>query len=129
MAPDPLERVTLKALLAAAERGLAPKVEPVVDTYHVAPIRASVRDAAEAVLLSLPHDRPMSFRALVAGIDDRIEIIVRFLASSSCSSRASSTSRRPRRSATSSSAASPRASAASTPMSLDDWDDVPAPVG
>src|SRR4029078_13089208 len=30
MAPDPLERVTLKALQAAAERGLAPKVEPVV---------------------------------------------------------------------------------------------------
>ncbi len=39
MAPDPLERVTLKALQAAAERGLAPKVDPVVDTYHLAPIR------------------------------------------------------------------------------------------
>ena len=80
MAPDPLERVTLKALLAAAQRGLAPKVDPVVDTFHVAPIRASVRDAAEAVLLSLPSDRPMSFRDLVAGIEDRIELIVRFLA-------------------------------------------------
>jgi segregation and condensation protein A len=80
MAPDPLERVTLQAMLAAAQRGLAPKVDPVVDTFHVAPIRASVRDAAEAVLLSLPYDRPMSFRDLVAGIEDRIELIVRFLA-------------------------------------------------
>ena len=80
LAPDPLERVTLKALHAAATRGLAPKVDPVVDTFHVAPIRASVRDAAEALLLSLPADRPMSFRALVSGIEDRIELIVRFLA-------------------------------------------------
>jgi segregation and condensation protein A len=79
LAPDPLERVTLKALQAAAERGLAPKADPVVDTYHVAPIRASVREAAEAVLLVL-RDQPMSFRALVVGIDDKIEIIVRFLA-------------------------------------------------
>ena len=54
LAPDPPERVTLKALHAAATRGLAPKVDPVVDTFHVAPIRASVRDAAEALLLSLP---------------------------------------------------------------------------
>jgi segregation and condensation protein A len=80
MAPDPLERVTLKALLAAAQRGLAPKVDPVVDTFHVAPIRASVRDAAEALLLSLPYGSPVSFRVLVAGIEDRIELIVRFLA-------------------------------------------------
>lgn len=80
LAPDPLERVTLKALQAAAERGLAPKVAEIIDTYHLAPIRASVREAAEAVLLSLPHDRPMTFRALVSGIDDRIAVIVRFLA-------------------------------------------------
>ncbi len=58
LAPDPLERVTLKALQAAAERGLAPKVEPVVDTFHLAPIRASVREAAEAVLLALRDDQP-----------------------------------------------------------------------
>ena len=43
MAPDPLERVTLKSLQAAAERGLAPKVEEIIDTFHLAPIRASVR--------------------------------------------------------------------------------------
>jgi segregation and condensation protein A len=80
MAPDPLERVTLRALLNAARRGLAPRAEPIVDTEHVAPIRASVRDAVEAVLLTLPMDGATSFRVLVAGIDDRLEIIVRFLA-------------------------------------------------
>jgi segregation and condensation protein A len=80
MAPDPLERVTAKALVNAARRGLAPKAETVVNTYHLAPIRASVRDAVDALMLSLPHDRPVSFRTLVAGIEDKLEIIVRFLA-------------------------------------------------
>jgi segregation and condensation protein A len=80
MAPDPLERVTAKALVSAARRGLAPKAEPIIDTYHLAPIRASVRDAVDALLVSLPYDRPVTFRALVAGIDEKLEIIVRFLA-------------------------------------------------
>ncbi len=80
MAPDPLERVTARALVAAARRGLAPKAEPIVDTYHLAPIRASVRDAVDALMVSLPHNRPVTFRYLVAGIEDKLEIIVRFLA-------------------------------------------------
>ncbi|MSO36963.1 MAG: segregation/condensation protein A [Acidimicrobiia bacterium] len=80
LAPDPLERVTLDALLGAARRALAPKELEFVDTYHVAPIRVSVRDAAEALLIALPAGRPVSFRELVRGIDSRLEMIVRFLA-------------------------------------------------
>jgi segregation and condensation protein A len=52
----------------------------VVDTDHVAPVRASVRDAVESVLRLLPASEPMSFRALVAGAPHRLEVIVRFLA-------------------------------------------------
>jgi segregation and condensation protein A len=80
LAPDPLERVTLQALVKAARRGLTPRESPIVDTDHVAPIRASVRDAVEVVMLSLPYDGAVSFRMLVAGIEERLEIIVRFLA-------------------------------------------------
>jgi segregation and condensation protein A len=80
MAPDPLERVTLRALASAARRGLAPREDPVVDTEHVAPIRASVRDAVEVLLLTLPHEGAVTFRTLVVGIEDRLEVIVRFLA-------------------------------------------------
>ena len=80
LAPDPLERVTPEALLRAATRGLAPKETPYVDTYHVAPIRASVRDAVDALLIALPASGPVSFRTLVEGIDERLEVIVRFLA-------------------------------------------------
>lgn len=80
LAPDPLGSVSPERLGAAAARALAPREVPVVDTNHVAPIRASVRDAVDALLLALPGTGPVSFRALVAGVEDRLEVIVRFLA-------------------------------------------------
>src|SRR4029079_4834002 len=45
LVPDPLERIRPAALRAAALRMLAAKPEPTVDTEHIAPVRASVRDA------------------------------------------------------------------------------------
>jgi segregation and condensation protein A len=80
MAPDPLERVKPESLRAAALRMLSAPPVVVVDTDHVAPVRASVRDAVESVLRLLPAAEPMSFRALVAGVPHRLEVIVRFLA-------------------------------------------------
>jgi segregation and condensation protein A len=80
MAPDPLERVRLESLEAAARRVLEATPTPVVDTEHIAPVRASVRDAVESVLRLLPASEPMSFRALAAGAPHRLEVIVRFLA-------------------------------------------------
>jgi segregation and condensation protein A len=80
LAPDPLERVKLADFLAAAQRGLTPKVEPEVRTDHVAPVRASVRDAIEAVLALLPAAGAVDFRDLVVGTNERLEIVVRFLA-------------------------------------------------
>jgi segregation and condensation protein A len=80
LVPDPLERVRPQQLRAAALRVMAAKPTPVVDTYHVAPVRASVRDAVEVVLRLLPPAEPMSFRALTAGVDTRLEVVVRFLA-------------------------------------------------
>jgi segregation and condensation protein A len=80
MVPDPLERVKPEALRAAALRALSAPPVVVVDTDHVAPVRASVRDAVESVLRLLPTNEPMSFRALVAGAPHRLEVIVRFLA-------------------------------------------------
>jgi segregation and condensation protein A len=80
MAPDPLERLKPEALRNAALRVLAAPPVVVVDTDHVAPVRASVRDAVDVVLRLLPAAEPMSFRALVAGAPHRLEVIVRFLA-------------------------------------------------
>jgi segregation and condensation protein A len=80
MAPDPLEWVKPEALRAAALRMLSAPPVVVVDTFHVAPVRASVRDAVESVLRLLPDSEAMSFRALAAGAPHRLEVIVRFLA-------------------------------------------------
>ncbi len=80
MAPDPLERITPEVLAAAALHGLQPKPEPIVHTDHVAPVRASVRDAIETVLALLPAAGRVRFRDLVAGVDERLEVVVRFLA-------------------------------------------------
>ena len=80
LAPDPLERIPLEALLAAATRGLAPKEAPEVNTDHIAPIRVSVRDAIETVLALLPASGAMRFRDLTIGAGAKLEVIVRFLA-------------------------------------------------
>jgi len=72
--PDPLERVRVSALRAAALRAFRNTPQHVVDTDHIAPIRASVRDAVETVLRLLPDNEAMSFRALAAGADTRLEI-------------------------------------------------------
>ncbi|HTL86963.1 MAG TPA: ScpA family protein [Acidimicrobiia bacterium] len=80
LAPDPLERVPLDKLLEAARRGLAPKPSEDVDTEHVAPIRASVRDAIETVLALLPDHGAIRFKELTFGVSQKLEIIVRFLA-------------------------------------------------
>lgn len=82
LAPDPLERVALDAFVAAARRGLAPRVAPPTEvrTDHVAPIRASVRDAIETVLALLPESGAVRFRDLTVGVSAKLEVIVRFLA-------------------------------------------------
>jgi len=80
LAPDPLQRVSLAAFLAAGRSALIPKPQPEVETDHVAPIRASVRDAVETVLALLPATGPIRFRDLTLGAGERLEIIVRFLA-------------------------------------------------
>jgi segregation and condensation protein A len=82
LVPDPLERVSLDAFLAAARNGLIPKPVPEVrtDADHVAPIRASVRDAVETILALMPTSGAVRFRDLTLGVHEKLELIVRFLA-------------------------------------------------
>jgi segregation and condensation protein A len=80
LVPDPLDRVTLGQLAAAARHAVSPKPKPIVDTDHVAPVRASVGDAVVIVLDRLPVGEAVSFAALVAGAGERVEAVVRFLA-------------------------------------------------
>jgi segregation and condensation protein A len=80
LVPDPLERVKLTALRDAARRALAPRAPAVVDTDHIAPIRASVADAIRDVLMRVPERAAITFRELVGDATTRLETIVRFLA-------------------------------------------------
>ncbi|MCU1426380.1 MAG: condensin subunit ScpA [Actinomycetia bacterium] len=80
LAPDPLEATPLGTFVAAACRALLPKPTVEVRTDHIAPVRASVRDAIETVLALLPERGSIRFRDLVANVEERLEVIVRFLA-------------------------------------------------
>jgi segregation and condensation protein A len=78
--PDPLEGVKPRHLHAAFVRATTPKPQPRVDLFHVAAITASVGDAIAELLTELPRAGRLSFRRLTAGLADRMEVIVRFLA-------------------------------------------------
>jgi segregation and condensation protein A len=78
--PDLLEGVSPLRLQRAFLRATEPKAPVSIDLFHVAPIRASVADALEELARVLPSRGKATFRELVAGISDRIEVVVRFLA-------------------------------------------------
>ena len=80
LTPDPLERVAPSRLLAAALKAFAPRPTAAVSVDHIAPIRISVREAAEWLLAQLPAATRVSFRRLIEDAPSRLDAIVRFLA-------------------------------------------------
>jgi segregation and condensation protein A len=80
LAPDLLAGLTADRLGEAMRRLLEPKPVARVLLEHVAPVRASVRDAVEELVEELPRVGRISFTRLTSGIVGRLEIIVRFLA-------------------------------------------------
>jgi segregation and condensation protein A len=78
--PDLLEGTSVRSLQRAAIRALTPRPIPVVDLFHVNPIKVTVADAVAELLDELPRVGRISFRRLTADLADRIEVIVRFLA-------------------------------------------------
>lgn len=78
--PDLLEGTSLRRLQSAAIRALTPKPEPIVDLFHVNPIKITVADAVAELVDELPRVGRISFRRLTADLAERIEVIVRFLA-------------------------------------------------
>jgi len=70
----------VRRLQSAAIRAFTPKPEPIVDLFHVNPIKITVADAVVELVDELPRLGRVSFRRLTADLADRIEVIVRFLA-------------------------------------------------
>ena len=80
LVPDLLEGVTPRHIHAAYLRVTTPKPVPVVDLFHVSPVRASVSDAMIELLDELPRVGRITFRRLTDGLVERLDVIVRFLA-------------------------------------------------
>jgi len=80
LAPDMLEGVKASDLRDALVRLMAPKPVPKVSTDHVAPVRASVAETLEELIGRLPREGRTTFRRLTAGLRERLEVIVYFLA-------------------------------------------------
>jgi segregation and condensation protein A len=80
LAPDLLRGVSPADLRAAYLRATEPKRPPSVDLDHVAPIRLSVRDVVDELVVSLPTRGAVTFRRLTLGLASRLDVIVRFLA-------------------------------------------------
>jgi segregation and condensation protein A len=78
--PDMLEGVTPARLQRAFLRATQPKPPTAIDWYHVAPIRASVAEALMEMLETLPKLGKVTFKQITEAIQDRIEVVVRFLA-------------------------------------------------
>ncbi|HEX9969897.1 MAG TPA: ScpA family protein [Acidimicrobiales bacterium] len=80
LVPDVLAGVTPDELKSAFLRAMTPKPQPRIDLDHVAPIRASVRDAVEELVDELPRIGVITFRHLTQDLAERLAVIVRFLA-------------------------------------------------
>ncbi len=80
LAPDLLARVRVADVARAAERVLAPRPVLELDTSHVSPIRASVKDAIAEISATLQVNETLSFDELCRDRPERIEVVVRFLA-------------------------------------------------
>jgi segregation and condensation protein A len=78
--PDPIHGVLPEQLAALAAQLLRPP--PTLDLSHVTPIRFTVADAISAVESRIQgfDGGQASFRDLVADCEDRMEVVVRFLA-------------------------------------------------
>jgi segregation and condensation protein A len=75
--PDPMEKVSPDQLAAAAAAMLRPTT---IDLSHVAPIRASVSEALQTMEQRLTQGGDARFRDLVQDCQERIDVVVRFLA-------------------------------------------------
>ncbi len=80
LAPSLLEGVSPEEVRAACLRAAAPVPAPRVDIAHITPISLTVGDAIAELVEELARVKRITFRRLTSGIDDRLGLVVRFLA-------------------------------------------------
>ena len=80
LAPAILEGVPPDEIRAAYLRAAAPTPTPRVDITHITPISLTVGDAVAELVEELARTGRVTFRRLTSGIDDRLGLVVKFLA-------------------------------------------------
>lgn len=81
LTPDLLEGLHPSELHKAFLRAMRPPPpEPQVSLFHVTQVKASVTEAIGELLNRFESVKRVSFRELTADIDDKMEVVVRFLA-------------------------------------------------
>ncbi len=80
LTPDPLAGMTGQRLRRTFLRLVSEKPVPQLSLRHVSVVRASVTAAIEEFVSELPGRGPTTFRELTDGIEERLEVVVRFLA-------------------------------------------------
>lgn len=78
--PDILAGLTADKLAAAAAKALAGKPTVSIDDAHITPMRVSVGEIVELLIMQIRQQGRTSFRELCGQVKERLEIIVRFLA-------------------------------------------------
>jgi segregation and condensation protein A len=76
--PDPMQSIDASALAKLAAEVLRPP--PELDLSHVTPIRVSLSDALHAIESQLTERPEARFRELLEDCEERIHVVVRFLA-------------------------------------------------
>jgi len=81
LAPDPLAGMTARKLRRAYLRLVAerPKTDE-LSLLHISAVKANVTDAVGRFVEELPRRGPVTFRELTEDVEERIEVVVRFLA-------------------------------------------------
>lgn len=80
LTPDLLAGITPDHLRRAFLKAVAPKPVPEVSLVHVTDVRVSVSDAIEELIDELPRVGTATFRSLTAGLGEKLDVVVRFLA-------------------------------------------------
>lgn len=80
LTPDLLAGVRPEQLRQAFLAAVAPKPVPEVSLTHITDVKVSVADAIEELIDELPRMGTATFRSLTAGLGEKLEIVVRFLA-------------------------------------------------
>jgi len=78
--PDPLEGMTVARLERAMLAAITPKKAPELSLWHVSPVRFTVAERVAQLTETLPGAGQTSFAILCAGMHERLEVIVTFLA-------------------------------------------------